>query len=205
LRIQGDWSASWEAESKAAGIFQELGDRVPLAQVMLKQANLFLDQNKVEEAAKSVHQASELLSQANALIDQAFAQIMLARTFLTMGRPDDAENAISKAKLFAQRSQDKELGIASQLESARIEMASASVPRREVAMRNLRNLTDAAKKEGFLYASFEARLDLAALEKNSKSANSAKNELAAIRKEASTAGFVLIANRADVELNNFGR
>src|SRR5262249_42828586 len=116
LRIEGDWTGSWQAESNAASIFQELGDRVPLAQVTLKQANLLLDQNKVEEAAMSVRQASDLLAKANALRDQAFAQIIFARTALSKGRLEEAASAIANARLFAQRSQDRELGLATAFE-----------------------------------------------------------------------------------------
>jgi DNA-binding winged helix-turn-helix (wHTH) protein/TolB-like protein len=202
LRIEGDLAGAWQTESNAAAIFKEIGDRVPLAQVTLRQANLLLDQNKVEEAAAAVHQATDLLAQANALRDQAFAEILFARTALFAGKTEDAAAAVSRARLFAQRTHDRELEIASRLETARIEAATGSAPRRDAAAQELRLLAQAAKQDGYRYASFEARLSLGLLEKDQPIAKSGRAQLAILRQEASTAGFTLIADRAASALRN---
>ena len=202
LRMEGDQAGAWQAESSAKSIFAEVGDRVQLAQVTLSQANLLLDQDKREEADRAVREASELLTQSNALRDQAFADILLAKTAISKGKVAEAGTATARARLFAERSHDKGLEIASRLESARIEAAVGDPVRREAAARSLRNLAQEAKAAGYQYASFEARLALGIMEMDPHGRGSGRAQLATLRQEASTAGFTLIADRAASELRN---
>jgi eukaryotic-like serine/threonine-protein kinase len=200
LRMEGDSAGAWQAESNAGSIFRELGDRVPLAQVTLSQANLLLDQDKKNEAVLAVQEASQLLTQANALRDQAFADLIFAQTAILNGKIDTAAAAISRAKLFAARSHDRGLEIATELESARMDAAAGDLARRESAIKTLRNLARDANASGYHYASFEARLILGILEMDPRSGNSGRAHLASLHSEASTAGFTLIADRAAREL-----
>jgi len=202
LRMEGDFAGAWQAESSASSIFKEVGNRVPLAQVTLSQANLLLDQNKKNEAAEAVRDASELLTKANDHRDQAFADLIFARTALLSGKADEAAVAISRARLFAERSRDKQLEIASRLESARMDGAAGDFARRESAIRNLRKLAQEAKAAGYHYASLEARLTLGILEMDPRSGSSGRTQLVALHREASTAGFTLIADRAATELGS---
>ena len=202
LRLEGDSSGAGQAQLQAASIFKELGDRVPLAQVTLQQANLLLDEGKTKEADEAVRQATELLMQANALRDQAFAEIVSARAAFSAGKPKDAAAAVSRARLFAQHSHDKEVEIASRLQAARIEASTGTATQREAATQELRNLILAAKRDGYRYASFEARLSLGILEKGPGGGKSGRVDLATLRQEASSAGFALIADRAALELRN---
>jgi len=202
LRMEGDQTGAWQAESSAKSIFAAVGARVPLAQVTLSQANLLLDQDKREEADRAVHEASELLTQSNALRDQAFADLLFAKTAISKGKVADAGAATARAKLFAERSHDKGLEIACRLESARIEAASGDPVRREAASRSLRNLAQEASAAGYKYASFEARLALGIMEVDPHGAGSGREQLTTLRREASTVGFTLIADRAASELHN---
>ncbi|OLE97676.1 MAG: hypothetical protein AUG75_05490 [Cyanobacteria bacterium 13_1_20CM_4_61_6] len=200
--MEGDSAGAWQAESNARSIFEQVGDRVPWAQVTLSQADLLLDENKKIEAAAAIHEASELLAQGNSLRDQAFADLILARAAISNGKIEEATIAISRAKLFATRSRDKELEIASRLESARMDAATGDLARRESAIRSLHNLVLDAKAAGYHYASLEARLTLGILQMDPQSGRSGRAELAALHREASTAGFTLIADRAATELRN---
>jgi len=202
LRMEGDSAGAWQAESNARSIFEQVGDRVPWAQVTLSQADLLLDENKKIEAAAAIHEASELLAQGNSLRDQAFADLILARAAISNGKIEEATIAISRAKLFAARSRDKELEIASRLEAARMDAATGDLARRETAIRSLHNLVLDAKAAGYHYASLEARLTLGILQMDPQSGRSGRAELAALHREASTAGFTLIADRAATELRN---
>jgi tetratricopeptide (TPR) repeat protein len=202
LRMEGDSAGAWQAESNARSIFEQVGDRVPWAQVTLSQADLLLDQNKKIEAVAAIHEASELLAQGNSLRDQALADLILARAAISNGKIEEATIAISRAKLFAARSRDKELEIASRLESARMDAATGDLARRESAIRSLHNLVLDAKAAGYHYASLEARLTLGILQMDRQSGGSGRAELAALHREASTAGFTLIADRAATELRN---
>jgi len=200
LRMEGDSVGAWRAESDAGSIFEQVGDRVPLAQVTLSEADILLDQNKRTEAASAVREASRLLAQGNSLRDQAFADLIIARAAISSGKMEEATIAISRAELFANRSHDKELEIASRLESARMDAATGDVARRESALKNLRNLVQDARAAGYQYASFEARLTLGVLEMDSRSSNSGRVQLALVRRDAAAAGFALIADRAAAEL-----
>lgn len=200
LRMEGDSAGAWQAESNAGSIFEQLGDRVPLAQVTLSQASLLLDQNKTTEAASAVRDASQLLAQGNSLRDQAFADLIVARAAISSGKTKEAAVAISRAILFAERSRDKELEIASRLESARMDAAAGDFARRESALRALHKLAQDAKAAGYYYASFEARLTLGILEMDPRSGTSGRSQLVALHREASTVGFTLIADRAATEL-----
>jgi DNA-binding winged helix-turn-helix (wHTH) protein/tetratricopeptide (TPR) repeat protein len=202
LRIEGDSAGAWQAESEAKSVFKEIGDRVPLAQATLREATLLLDQNKKEEAAMAVREASELLTQTNALRDLAWADIVFARTAILEGKTAEAAEAISRAKLFAERSHDKEIELATRIESARIEASSGDLSKRETALRNLRGLVQDSKAAGYQYASFEARLALGILEMDQHVGNSPRSRLVSLRQEASSAGFTLIAERAATELQN---
>lgn len=202
LRIEGDPSGAWDAQTRAATIFEELGDRVPLGEVILQKANLLLDQGKTAEASSAARRSTELLTQANALRDQAFAEIVYARTVFSAGKPEDASAAVAKARLFAQRSHDKEVEIASRLQAARIDATIGSASQREAATQELRSLIQTATKDGYRYASFEARLSLGILEKGPGANKSGRADLVTLRQEASNAGFTLIADRAASELQN---
>lgn len=202
LRMEGDPTGAWQAESNAKSTFNEVGNRVPLAQATLCLANLLLDQGKKEEADQAVHEASDLLMQANALRDQAFADLVFARTAMSNGKTAEAIAAIARAKLFAERSHDKQLGIASRLESARIEIAVGDPSRREATARNLRGLVQESKASGYQYASFEARLTLGILEMDPRRGGSGRAQLATLHREASSAGFTLIAERAASQLRD---
>jgi hypothetical protein len=143
-----------------------------------------------------------LLAQGNSLRDQAFADLITARAAISSGKVAEASAAISRAKLFTDRSQDKELEIAARLESARMDAAVGDSARRESAIKSLRNLAQDAKVAGYHYASFEARLTLGILEMDPRSGSPGRRQLVALRHEASTAGFTLIADRAATELGN---
>jgi len=58
----------------------------------------------------AVQEASQLLTQANALRDQAFADLIFAKTAVLNGKMNAAAAAISRAKLFAERSHDRGTG-----------------------------------------------------------------------------------------------
>jgi hypothetical protein len=141
-----------------------------------------------------------LLAQGNSLRDQAFADLILARAAISSGKTEEAAVAISHAKLFADRSRDKELEIASRLESARMDAATGDLARRESAIRDLRKLAQDAKAAGYYYASFDARLTLGILEMDPRSGSSGRSQLVALRREASAVGFTLIADRVATEL-----
>src|SRR5262249_38599326 len=113
------------------------------------------------------------------------------------GNAKDAAAAVSRARTFAQRSHDKEVEIASRLEAARIDATTGTASQREAATQELRNLMLIAKKDGYRYTSFEARLSLGILQKGPGRA-----DLLNLRQEASNAGFTLIADRAASELRN---
>jgi len=83
-----------------------------------------------------------------------------------------------------------------------MDAAAGDFARRESAIRNLRKLAQEAKAAGYHYASFEARLTIGILEMDPRSGSSGRTQLAALHREASTAGFTLIADRAATELGN---
>lgn len=202
LRLGGDLSAAWQDESAAASILKEVGDRVPLAQVTLRQARLLLDQNKIEAAATAVREASELLAHTNARREQAFADVLLAQTALAKGHFDEAAEAVNRARLFVQRSHDKELDYATRLESARIEAAAGGSAKKATAGAELRALARAAARDGYKYVSFEARLSDSLLPLDGPTNKADRVKLIDLRNEALNAGFTLIANRAALELRN---
>jgi hypothetical protein len=122
---------------------------------------------------------------------------MLARAAMDASNSQEAAKAVARAQAFADHSRDKALEMASRLELARIDAAVGDLSRRRGAIRTIRVLAQEAKAAGYQYTSLQARLTLAKLLESDPTMNdTGRAELISLRKEATAAGFGLIANHA---------
>jgi len=195
--MKGDVASALQFELSAKAIFREVGGRVPQAQVALTQASFLLEQGNRAGAESAVREATDLLSNVNDPRDRAFADIMLARAAMDASNSQEAAKAVARAQAFADHSRDKALEMASRLELARIDAAVGDLSRRRGAIRTIRLLAQEAKAAGYQYTSLQARLALAKLLESDPTMNdTGRAELISLRKEATAAGFGLIANHA---------
>jgi hypothetical protein len=123
----------------------------------------------------------------------------VAEILLAEGKPSEALTAADQATAISSKSQDPNCRLAVGVMAARVR--GLSDPKRPASGKDIefleKDATEAARL-GYLEIQLEARLARGELEMKSNGQTEGRNLLAALEKEATAKGFLLIAHKAAV-------
>lgn len=191
---ENDFSRARKDYQEAMNILNDLGQKLTLALNQLHLADLSIEEGHLAEAEVLLHKAIKEFELEKALDNEILGGTVLARALLMEGRAENAQkeiDAVRKTRLGAKSDRTVlfELAIVTAL-------VQAEQGETAEATKNLEATLVDARKLGFVGFQFEARLALGEIEMTSGRADAGRAFLAAVEKDATSKGFLLIAQKA---------
>lgn len=201
LQSQGRTSEAGQAEAQAVSGFETIGDKQSAARARLMIAEFLLDDREPRRAQSESAEAAQEFVQENAARDAALAYAVLSQAMLQQGNLQGAERAVTQAAGYLVKCSDSETELKVAMSAARIHAVLGGLPQDSVA-KAFQEIATKADRLGFVPYELEPRLALAEIEVNIGDRDTARNQLEAVRKEATSRGFGLIALKAAGDLKN---
>ena len=195
-RIEGDLPAAERSEQQSEAIFDEIGDSTHAMEARLELAQILLDQRKIGAARDSAEAAVQAFQQAGAQKDETAADLVLSRILLAQGNLAGAEKVINQAVAAANQTRFRELQVTASITAAKVLAKSGNPQDVKAAAGQLDKLIEEATEAGYVDAELEARLSLGQVEMVSGDRERGIRRLSALEKDATTAGYRLIAQNA---------
>lgn len=182
--------------NEALSIRTEIGEKGTIAESQLALANLALERGHPAEIENKIREAREEFRKEKQTDDEMLADAVLAEALIAEHNYGDAEKEIESGKSFVAGSQNRINQLQFNIATARL----FAVQKRDAeAKRELMAILAEAKQRGLVEYQFKARLELGKLEVSSGKTASGLARLDAVRKDASSKGFLLIASKASKE------
>jgi eukaryotic-like serine/threonine-protein kinase len=185
-----------EARSKyqdALAIRKILAAKGGISQLNLALADLAIESGDTAGAESLCRQAIEEFQSEKTTDDLILAHTVLAHDLYAMGNFAAAKKETDIANALAANSQN--FGVRLQLSIAAAR-AHAALQNPAEARNILRQTLVASMRRGFVPHEFESRLALGEIERNSGKAASGRARLAALQRDATAKGFLLVARKA---------
>ena len=155
-------------------------------------AELSVEEGHPAESEVPVRQAIAEFQKEKTIDDEIWAQSILARALLEMGKPAEAQKEIARVAGLVAKSRTRfRLGMAIVAAQVRAALGKPG----EASHSLLATLAEATK-DGFVGYQFETRLALAEIEMKSGKSGAGRARLEALEKDATAKGFGLIARKA---------
>lgn len=191
---QGDLVKARKNYEEALRLQNEIGEKGPAAYTRITLAALSLDEGQPMQAnVGAIREALEEFDKEKSVDGRVFAHVVLARVLLAQGKLPDARKEIEAAEAIALRSQSLGVHLNLEITAGRVR---AKLGETGLAKTSLQTALAKATKAGFAGYQLEARLALGNIAMQSGDAAQGRDWLAALEKDASTKGFVLIAHKA---------
>jgi tetratricopeptide (TPR) repeat protein len=152
-----------------------------------------LEEGKPADALNLAHEIAGRFRNDSQPSGEAFASQIAALCLLALGKPDAAAAEIQKAEELYAKSDDKQANLENVIIRGRILTASGDF---FGARKKLDGALAAANKAGLVLEEFETRLAIGELEMKLGNSASGRAHLAALEKDATAKGFLLIARKA---------
>jgi eukaryotic-like serine/threonine-protein kinase len=195
-RIEGDLAAASKNELQAEGLFDQIGDKTQAMESRLGLAQILLDEGNVAAAQESAQAAADAFKQAGAMKDEMASYLVLARTLLAQRKLEQAQKIIDQAVAAANQTHLRELQMTASITAANVLAESGNPQDGKAAALRLDKLIAEATSAGYVDAEMEARLSLGQVEMISGNRVKGAEQLESLEKDASTAGYRLIAQNA---------
>jgi serine/threonine protein kinase/tetratricopeptide (TPR) repeat protein len=193
LLLQGDLAEARKQCLESLKIRDEIGEKASAAESRVALAELEMEEGQPREAEMSARRAIEEFRTEKLADDEFVAQAVLVRALLAQGKIAEAEKEIDRLASPASGSQNAEARLKFRIAAAR---ARAAMPRNADARKDLEGVLVEATRLGLSQYQFEARLALGEMEMKSKETAAGRAHLAALEKDATATGFLLIARKA---------
>jgi serine/threonine protein kinase/tetratricopeptide (TPR) repeat protein len=171
---------------------KKIGDKTTVEDSMLALAQLSIAEGHAADAEQPARQVVELARAEKAKDNEMNARTTLARSLLDQGKPKEAENEIRAPEAATATGEARLLAMDVAIAAARIHAANG---KSAAASQSLARVLAEAKKLDCGRCQFETRLALGELELRQSKATG-KEHLAALEKDATAKGFLLIARQA---------
>jgi eukaryotic-like serine/threonine-protein kinase len=201
LRQQGRMTEASDADSQAVAAFEDIGDKQSAARARLLLAELLLDEGRLAQARMSATGAAQEFVKERAARDAALAYAVLSQVLVREGNYSAARAATETAANFLSKCSDREAELIVAMSAARVQAFSGSLARDD-ATKTLEAIATKADRLGFVPYELEQRLALAEIEVKLGDWASARSQLEALQKDATTRGFGLIALKASGDLKS---
>jgi len=196
----GDLAAARRSYQEAMRLSTDLGEdlkataaRLGLAQVALAEADVSPVNLRADEAVTLAGTAAAWYGERRMRDHEARALAVLAEAYLLAGDLDEARQTAIRARVQAEKSENRELRIAVATRAARVESAAGGDPAGSLQI--LAAVIADAEKAGLLPAALEARLAFGEIQAAQKD-RQAGDTLDALRAAATARGFNLLARLA---------
>jgi hypothetical protein len=163
-------------------------------------AELGIEQGRSpSEQEPAIQQTIEVFEKEKARDDEIQAWCILSRYFVAEDKTAEARESAQRARGLAAKSQNPYIRWMAAIAAARIETAArdSHSTTAAVAFKELNLVITQAHKLGYKGTELEARLALGELEIKTGRAEVGRQQMAAVEKEATAAGFALIAHKAE--------
>jgi tetratricopeptide (TPR) repeat protein len=194
-QAEGKLQDARQMKQEALKLREELGDKTDAADTRIALADLAVEEKHPEEAEALLHQALADLEPLKAIDDEAQAYVVLARALFSAGKSAEAVKATASGAPIVAQSHDRGVHIAFAVVEARVGGATGDPAK---AVESLKKTLSEATRLGYIVYAFEARLALGEIEIKTGHADAGRQRLAALEKDANTAGFALVARKAAI-------
>jgi class 3 adenylate cyclase/tetratricopeptide (TPR) repeat protein/TolB-like protein len=198
---QDDLSGARKSYDSALNLFTQSGDRADVASSNTSLARLALETGNPKESERLARHALEEL-QGSELVDyEADARDALARALITQGRLSDAQSEIDKAAGISVQDRGVKMSLAITAAQAKARSGSLAAARQNLDA----NLREASRLK---LVGFQLEIELAQAiyaDGQVSDARSIRADLQAIKNEATTKGYLLIATKATRQLQSVAR
>jgi len=201
LQAQGDISGARAQFQQALATQQKVGMLELAGETQSELAALAIEEGHGEPAEALIRTALEQFEKEKSDPDSSSAYTLLSRALLLEGKVEDARKAAQRGSELSLTSSDPALKLPSEIQQARVEIATGGEANWASAQRRLHSVITTASRLGYYNFECEARLELGQLQLKLNSSLGHK-QLKALASETRTHGYELIARHADEALSN---
>jgi len=181
----GDLARARQTLEQSMAIRKEIGQQSAVALTQLDLADLCIEERKFDESQRLAQAAMDQFSREKEAENEASGAVILGRALLAQGKSEAARSSIARARALMPHTASMPSMFALDIADARI----------SGAVNELTQVLRRAQTHGFVGYALQARLELGEIAIRGGKAG-ARQELQALRKEAETRGFGLIARKA---------
>jgi serine/threonine protein kinase/tetratricopeptide (TPR) repeat protein len=193
---QGNLAAARKSDEQSLKIRKGLGEPRMIGETQLALADLAIKEKQFRGAESSARESAQQLEKLNDVDDAAFAYYLLARALAAQGKTTDAHAAIDKASALTQKGGDTNIRLRVAVEAGIIGASSGSPINVSEAKKSIQSVLTDATKQNLTGIQLEARLGMGEVEMKSGDRSTGRAHLAALQKDATAKGFLLIAREA---------
>jgi eukaryotic-like serine/threonine-protein kinase len=193
---EGDLDTALRSATQATDVFDQIGDTIQATEVRLEIGQILLEQGRTDAAGLSARDATQIFQKTSAKQDIAAAYLLLSRVLLAQGELASTRAAVNKASVAAAEAHHHELELLTSVAAARVFAVSGRLQDAVEAEKRLGQLTSDAASAGFFSAALQARLALGEVELMAGDHRAGFADLEGLEKDASAAGYRLIAQEA---------
>jgi serine/threonine protein kinase/tetratricopeptide (TPR) repeat protein/TolB-like protein len=193
VSAKGNLAAARQRNEEALAIRNEMGQKGNAAENLLSLAELSIEEGHPLEADAPARQAIDEFRKENQYDNEVWGEAVLGRLLLAAGKAADAQKEISNAGPVVSKSQNRVSKFKMSIITARVQ---AAIGNQTAATKSLEATLIEASQCGFVPYQYEARLALGELEMKSGKTTAGRARLAALEKDATAKGFLLIARKA---------
>jgi tetratricopeptide (TPR) repeat protein len=191
--MRGNMKNAHDSYEEAESLGNKTGDKQCLSLTHIGLANLAIQESRPSDAEAPSRQAIIELHSEKDMDNEILAHGALAYALLLMGRTDDAKKEIANTEPLLSKSQNALSRWEISLIAGRIDAAVGRAPE---AKAKLQNVLREVAKDGYISYELKTRLALGEVELKSGEIQTGRTRLAALEKDATHQGFLLIAQKA---------
>jgi tetratricopeptide (TPR) repeat protein len=196
LAQQSDLKGAREKYQETIRLRNEIGEKSGAAEITLLLANLAIDEGHPSEGEASARSALAEFRAAKMPELELSAHAILAQALLDQGKISQAAKEVAAGKPLAAKTQQRLTRLQFEIASAQVQAASRKPSDLQASTVALNAVIQETERIGLLSHLFEARLALGNIEMKYGSRAGGRARLAALQKDGTASGFMLIANRA---------
>lgn len=201
LQAQGDVSGARAQFEQALATQQKVGMLELAGETQSELAALAIEEGHGEPAETLIRTALEQFEKEKSDPDSSSAYTLLSRALLLEGKVEDARKAAQRGSELSLTSSDPALKLPSEIQQARVEIATGGEANLVSAQRRLHSVITTSRRLGYYNIECEARLELGQLELKLNSSLGHK-QLKALASETRIHGFELVARHAEDAISN---
>jgi tetratricopeptide (TPR) repeat protein len=191
---QDQLAAARKQYETALKLRKEIGEKQTILQTRVALARLAIEDGHIQDAEPELRQCLIQLHQEQLPDDELGAGLALADALLNLSKNADAKKELEALRPLSEKTPNRELQLRFSLEFARFLLA-------ERDLGSSRDLLDTVAKEaeagGFAGLAWEAKMVLAKVQGEAGDMASATQQLKLVEARARSAGFLLLARKAD--------
>jgi eukaryotic-like serine/threonine-protein kinase len=199
---RGDLAAARTSYKEALQLRDQTGEKQSSEESRLSIAKVDVEEGHGAEAETVARASMKQFHDEQQADDELSAGIVLIGASLAAGKQSEAEKTVLAAQDLGAHSQNRFLHLQFELASARVQLASNHP---EHSSEALRQIKPDAERQGYVGLGLATELALAECAAKTQHPAEAQTRLRELHTAASSAGFGLIARKADQQLSSLGK